>query len=102
VGLRPLRSDRAQALAYWRVVRGLAAPRAGMVTDKLPQLLDCRGLMDELGVKRATAETIMRALPTVQVPGLRKVFVRRADVERFIDEHTERVCTPNPKLRLTA
>jgi hypothetical protein len=42
-----------------------------MSRDALPQLLDCRGLCEELGVKRATAEAVMRQLPTVQIPGLR-------------------------------
>jgi hypothetical protein len=34
--------------------------------------------MAELGVTRAAAEAIMRALPVVQFDGLRKVYVRRA------------------------
>lgn len=54
----------------------------------LPKLLDCRGLMEELGVKRATAEAIMRALPKVTIDDHRKVFVRRADVQRYLDERT--------------
>jgi len=54
----------------------------------LPELLDCRALMLELGVKRATAEAIMRELPVVQFAGLRKVFVRRSDVARLVEERT--------------
>ena len=54
----------------------------------LPKLVDCRGIEQELGVKRATAEAIMRQLPKVQVPGLRKTFVRREDVLRLLDEWT--------------
>lgn len=42
--------------------------------------------MDELGVKRATAERFMRKLPTVEVDGIRKVFVRRDDVHRLLEE----------------
>jgi hypothetical protein len=53
----------------------------------LPQLLDCRHLREELGVTRAAAEAIMRQLPVIEPPGLRKVYVRRADVLRFLDEH---------------
>lgn len=30
----------------------------------------------------------MRALPTTTIPGLRKLYVRRADVERLLDENT--------------
>jgi len=54
----------------------------------LPTLIDCSGIMRELGVKRATAEAIMRRLPKVQVPGHRKVFVLRADLVRLLDEWT--------------
>jgi len=54
----------------------------------LPALIDCSGIIQELGVKRATAEAIMRQLPKVQVPGHRKVFVVRADLCRLIAEWT--------------
>lgn len=54
----------------------------------LPELLDCRGLMLELGVKRATAEAIMRQVPVVQIEGLRKVYVRRTDVHALIRART--------------
>lgn len=54
----------------------------------LPQLLDCRALMAELGVKRATAEAIMRQLPKITVEGHRRVFVKRSDVQRYLDERT--------------
>jgi hypothetical protein len=54
----------------------------------LPQLLDTKGLRAELGVSRAAAEAIMRQLPKVQVDGVRKVYVRRADVQRYLDERT--------------
>ena len=54
----------------------------------LPRLLDCRGIRDELGVSRAAAEAIMRQLPKVVVPGLRKVYVRREDVLRLVNRST--------------
>lgn len=54
----------------------------------LPALVDCKQLMDELGVKRNVAEAIMRALPKVTVEGVRKVYVRRADVARYLEERT--------------
>lgn len=54
----------------------------------LPQLLDCGGIQRELGVKRAAAEAIMRQLPKVVVPDLRKVYVRREDVLRLVNEST--------------
>lgn len=56
--------------------------------NELPRLLDCRSLMDELGVKRATAEAIMRQLPKIEIEDLRKVFVRREDVVRYLAERT--------------
>jgi hypothetical protein len=54
----------------------------------LPELLDCKGLMAELGVKRATAEAIMRQLDTVQIAGLRKTYVKRSDVLALLEERT--------------
>jgi len=58
------------------------------VSDPLPQLLDAKALQAELGVTRAAAEAIMRRLPVVQVEGLRKVYVRRDDVARYLEAHT--------------
>jgi hypothetical protein len=55
---------------------------------ELPALLDCKGLMRELGVSRASAEAIMRQLEVVSFPDLRKVFVKRADVHRLVAERT--------------
>ena len=59
-----------------------------VVTERLPGLLDAKALQDELGVKRGAAEKIMTVLPIVTLPGLRKVYVRREDVQRHLDEHT--------------
>ena len=53
---------------------------------RLPRLIDQRGLVEELGVTRAAAERIMRQIPKVHVPGLRKVYVKRDDVARMIEE----------------
>lgn len=55
---------------------------------KLDALLDTAALMAELNVKRTTAEAIMRQLPKIAVPGVRKSYVRRDDVKAFIDENT--------------
>lgn len=54
----------------------------------LPELLDAKRLAGELGVTKAAAEKIMRALPTVQFPELRKVYVRRSDVAEHVARHT--------------
>lgn len=58
-------------------------------TPALPRLIDCAGIVRELGVKRNIAEAIMRDMPKVTIPGKRKVFVRRADVERRLEEWTQ-------------
>ena len=58
------------------------------MTERLPELLDCRALRDELGVSRAAAEAIIRRLPVVQIEGLRKVFVRRSDVAAYLETRT--------------
>jgi hypothetical protein len=58
------------------------------VTDRLPELLDAKALRLELGVTRAAAEAIMRRLPVVQIEELRKVYVRRDDVARYLEAKT--------------
>ena len=58
------------------------------MSERLPVLLDAKKLQGELGITRAAAEAIMRRLPTVQVEGLRKVYVRREHVVRYVDERT--------------
>jgi hypothetical protein len=51
-------------------------------------LIDQRGIVDELGVTRAAAEKIMRLIPKVHVARLRKVYVKRDDVLRLLEEGT--------------
>jgi len=51
-------------------------------------LLDCRGVRDELGVSRAAAEAIMRLLPKIEVPGLRKTYVLGDDVLSGVEKWT--------------
>jgi hypothetical protein len=58
------------------------------VSEPLPELLDAKHLAAEVGVTRAAAEKIMEPLPEVRLPGLRKRYVRRSDVERLLAEHT--------------
>jgi hypothetical protein len=54
----------------------------------LPQLLDAKALQAELGVTRAAAEALMRKVPTVEIEGLRKVYVRRQDVAAYLETRT--------------
>jgi hypothetical protein len=53
--------------------------------DRLPELLDVAALRSELGVSRAAAEAIMCRLPIVAIEDLRKTYVRRDDVRRYLD-----------------
>jgi hypothetical protein len=60
----------------------------GKLSEPLPGLLDAKHLAAELGVTRAAAEKVMEALSEVRLPGLRKRYVRRVDVERLLAEYT--------------
>jgi hypothetical protein len=60
------------------------------MADALPQLIDCATLARELKIKRASAEAIMRQLPVVRPEGVRKTFVKRADVAAYLEASTER------------
>ena len=53
---------------------------------KRPLLIDCKGIADEIGVKRATAERLMRLCPR-KVPIGRRVFVYTDDVFRVVRQH---------------
>lgn len=52
------------------------------------RLMDRKTIADELGITAAAAEALMRRLAKVEVDGLRKVYVRRADLEKLLDEST--------------
>lgn len=58
------------------------------LTERLPELLDAKGLQTELGVTRAAASKIMQLVPVVAIPGLRKSYCRRSDIARLLDERT--------------
>jgi hypothetical protein len=58
------------------------------VTERLPELLDAKGLQAELHVTRAVAEKLMRRLPLVVFEDVRKVYVRRPDVAALIEAST--------------
>jgi hypothetical protein len=59
-----------------------------MSERELPELLDAKGLQDELGITRAAAERIMKHLPVVVFEDLRKVYVRREDVLALVERRT--------------
>jgi hypothetical protein len=54
---------------------------------KLDALIDCRGIMDELGIKRASAEALMRALPKVRIG--RRVYVKRSALTAELERRNE-------------
>jgi hypothetical protein len=58
------------------------------VTDRLPELLDAKDLQAELGVTRAVAEKVMRQLPVVTFPDVRKVYVRRDHLAAYLEART--------------
>ena len=60
------------------------------MSEELPQLLDAKALRAELGVTRAVAEKLMRRLPLVVFEDVRKVYVRRDDVVRLVEQRTFR------------
>lgn len=52
-----------------------------------PETLDARQLREIYGFRAATADRIIRHCPRIRIG--RTVRVRRADVEAFIERHTE-------------
>lgn len=54
----------------------------------LPALVDRKQLAAETGLSRAAVDAVFRSVPVVCLPGLRKTFVRRDDVERLIADST--------------
>ena len=55
------------------------------MSERLPELLDAKGLQAELGVTRAAAEAIMRRLPVVEFPGPAEGLRPAPDVAALID-----------------
>lgn len=52
-----------------------------------PELVDARWIAEAYGIERSTAERIMRTLETCEWPGVRRVFVRKADVAAALQWH---------------
>lgn len=49
--------------------------------------IDCKGIQEEYGFTQHTAYKIMQHLPKVDLkPEIKKVYVRRADLERYLNE----------------
>ncbi len=53
-----------------------------------PELMDRAALSRHMGLTRVDVERVFRAVPVVSLPGSRKVYVRRDDVQALIDQAT--------------
>lgn len=60
-------------------------PQCGRTSS---ELLDLAGIQREYGVTRATAEKFMYQLDKIRPEGVRKVFVRRADLDSYLERST--------------
>jgi hypothetical protein len=69
------------------------------VSEQLPKLIDRAGIERELGVKRSAAEAIMRDLAKVTIPGHSKVYVKRADVQKLLDDGTVEAISARARAR---
>ena len=58
--------------------------------SELPGLITCQQIQEELHVTRAAAESVMRQVDKIRFPGSRRVYVRRDDVHRLIEQSTTR------------
>jgi hypothetical protein len=58
------------------------------MTGPLPALVDRKQLAAETGQGRAFCDAVFRQLEVVSLPGLRKTYVRRADVEHLLQVST--------------
>ncbi len=58
------------------------------MTERLPELLDAKGIQAELGVTRAAAEGSMRQVPIVSIKGRRKTYVPRSDLIAYLAART--------------
>jgi hypothetical protein len=59
-------------------------PRGIGINGQPGRLLDAAAIVREYGITRASAEALMRRLPKVTVDGIRKVWVRRDDLDRLL------------------
>lgn len=59
-------------------------PCMSRTTRTLASLMDARTIQLETGLPRRTVETLMRRCELVRPPGVRRVFVYRADIEALL------------------
>lgn len=61
-----------------------------MIEQQKSRLIDRKRLMDEYGFTGASADRLIRdeRVRTVHLPGERKTYIFRADVDAIVDEFT--------------
>jgi hypothetical protein len=47
-----------------------------------------RADLESLGFGRRAVDALFRAIPVVSLPGVRRVYLRRQDVEAYLEQHT--------------
>jgi hypothetical protein len=62
--------------------------RENLGVAESPLLLDRKRVEAEYGLRRADLDRAFRHLEVVQLPGARKTYVRRPDLEAYIDANT--------------
>lgn len=60
-------------------------PQCGRASS---ELLDLAAIVRDYNVTRATAEKFMYQLDKIRPEGVRKVFVRRADLDAYLERST--------------
>ena len=60
-----------------------------MSATEATKLLDCARITREYGVSRRAAERMMERLPKVCPEGLRKTYVRREDLDAYLERVTK-------------
>lgn len=64
--------------------------------------MDASTIMAEYGVKWNAANAWMKQLPKVMIPGHSKTYVKRADLERLIEDNTFNIVTAKAAKRAAA
>jgi hypothetical protein len=67
---------------------GRAHRRRVVDSEHGPELLDRRGVSSVYGLSRVDVDRVFRALPVVGLPGSRKVYVRRSDLDELLERST--------------
>lgn len=58
------------------------------MSEQTPKLLDRESLAQEYGLGERGVDRIFTAVPVVRIPGYRRVFVWRSDVDHYLNKHT--------------